>query len=1019
MPLMNVCVYGLGGYQLEAFFAEESGRRTQPLMAASAADLRFGLVAGAKSFGSWGWGWPVLLERCSCQREPCVHLSPSLPTGTSQPYQNIDEFLVSEHYVAQVDIAAEELASFLPSRSAAPGGECAPKACGAVDVPCRLVILESAFFRASLAAESKISATPGTVIAGVDQRHSMPSILRVRSAARAGAAGGTHVQWCGMLDVRPTTACYEAGAMAAPSSGLTTPSAATGPADSSESKTETQDSALLAATVHFTSTGEQFAFLHNLPALPMRPLLYGLEYASATASPVSPLTLSEPADAAGVPAADIPPFCACGQGGCEGATAGEPGPLLALTFYANDPRLPYDQAAWEAGLPENVRETVRHRKRDGKEPSPITTVFQVTAVRPIPVEGSCWCPSSLPMPAPLEQQLREVKKKRSTNAPTTSPGAGASSLSLSPASPASSEAALSTASATHHHSHRESSRIQLRNAPSAPAGFLEKGWCVRPLRPVKPVLPDMSNMDDHGHPPLDSNRTQEVWTCLLNLRELEEFGVEVTIEVPYVVEGNLLHLKGTTVIFSGMLQSSTSGTVLLPVFCPAPESATSTELTSLWVKLYVQYLLVFPLSECAVRGSLEVVRSCDTYSRLTVPTLIGHRGLGRTYTRSSAVCGAAPLTMKCNENTVTAFQAAYNRGCAMVEFDVMLSSDRVPVVIHDPVIELLALKRHDACTPSGQLEHAPVRVEVHKLSLSQLRDLHAQCCKTLGRIFPLKDMLAHHWEGLVRWTAAQRARLTGGAVAPEPPRRQQHELVIGSALMRGEDFPDGVPSLRQVLENTPPKLRFNLEVKYPFQPRWDSNLFLQSDAFEVNGFVDAILRLVFEFAKSGREITFSSFDPNICMALALKQSRYDVFFLSDTKELRDLKDYRSFYVEGAIQFVEAQHLAGISMNAGTLLSAEDEAALEHIPEAPIYGRGARGPVAADFFSAGVNRSYDAASVPSFFGSYGRAMVAEMHRRHMRVWTWGGMNSYLYFAYAQAAKMRVDGVIGDRMPVFSS
>ncbi|KPI87000.1 hypothetical protein ABL78_3911 [Leptomonas seymouri] len=1020
-PLMNVCVYGLSARHLETFFAAECARLSQPLVATCAADLRFGLVGGAKAFGSWGLSWPVVLERCPCQREPCVHLLSSHPAGTPPPHEDIGKPLASEHYMAQVDISDEELASFQNSSSypsaAAVGAYNNNKHHNSFEFPCRLVILEHAFFDVSCVTASHISITPGTVIAGVDQQHSKPSLLRVMAVAPGKLESPTgfdtaRVRWCGVLDVRPTMACHE-GSVAPP-----LPNSAVG---ISQSKVGADEAAAsTATTVLFTSTGEQFAFLHTLSDLPPQPPVHRRERtASASVSSVFPVVLpgpannSDPAAAAAGGAEETPNLCGCG-----GTVASHSSPLLALTFYANNPRLPYDQALWEAGLVDDMRETLRYRKRDGKEPVPITTVFYVTSVRPIPVEGSCWCPSSLPIPAPLEQELREVRRKRSTNVAPASGGASTSSLPASSSSCIFPEAAPSTSCASYHRSCREGSR----RAPSITAQTtsersLEKRWCVRPLRPAKPVLPDMNNMDDHGHAPLNSNRTQEAWTCVLNLRELEEFGIEVTITVPYVVEGAVLHLKGTTVIFSGMLQSSTSGTLLLPVFCPAPGGTVSTEMTSLWVKLYVQYLLIFPLDGCATRSPLEVVRSSETFDRLTVSTLIGHRGLGKTYTRSHAIGGAAPLVVKCNENTVTAFQAAHSRGCAMVELDVMLSSDRVPVVIHDPVIELLALKRDAACTPWGQHEHVPVRAAVHKLTMSQLRDLHAQCCKTLGRVFPLKDMLAHHWEGLVRWASTEKAKSPGnGAIPCASPQHQGS--AIGSALMRGEDLPDGVPSLRHVLEQTPPSLRFNLEVKYPFQPRWDSNLFLQSDAFEVNGFVDAILRIVFEFAGDGREITFSSFDPNICLALALKQSRYDVFFLSDTKELRDLKDYRSFHIEGAIQFAKAHHLAGVSMNAGTLLSAEDEAVLEQIPEAPIYGNAERGPTPADFFRADLNTSYDATSVPSFFGSFGRAMVAEIHRRHMKVWSWGGANSHLYFTYVQAAKMRVDGVIGDRIPVFS-
>lgn len=991
---MNVCVYGLSSELLERFFLRECARRAQPLVASSAAELRFGLVAGGASMGAWGRTWPVALERCRCQQEPCVHVPWALGQGTA----------ATAHYVAQVRLTPQEAADLQQWQDAG--------------MPCRLVVLEEAFFRAVPAPESRLCATPGTVIAGVDQRHTAPSRLRVAPAAESAALGAAHagcgvaaVQWLAVLDVRPSTPTPPP------------PPCEAAPAVSAD---PCLDATTLAAAVVFASTGEQFAMLHNLPALPARPAVPVLATPSGGATPIpetvllsaaKPAALSDGAEAAAAVEESIPPFCECDAADLDKVAIGTPGPLLSLTFYANDPSHPYDQSAWQADLTARQSEVVTRRMRETADGVPSTTVCHVTDVRPIAVEGSSWCPSHLPTPAPLEQQLREVRAKR---APAASAAAVSTGTASPPGSPASSMSTASSFQPGRHHTHRDSTRRSaIRKTPTQPsAGFLSKGWCVRPLQTVKPVLPQTGNVDSTGSTPLVSRRSQHAWTCLLNLRELEEFGIEVTVKVPYVVDGTVLNLQGNTVLFSDMLHASTSGTLLVPVFCPAPADAPP-GVTPLWLKLYVQYLLVFPLGERAQPGGpLEHVRSVETYAQLTVPTLIGHRGLGKTYTRSPAVCGAAPLVLKCNENTIASFQAAHARRCAMIEFDVMLSADRVPVVIHDPLIELMALKREGVRTSSGRPEYTTVRAEVHKLNWSQLRDLHAQCCKTLGRVFPIKDLFMHHWESLVWWARNKvpASRLNGSA----PLRDELAGSVrsVESALMRAEDFPYGVPSLREVLEQTPPALGFNLEVKYPFQPRSDSNLFLQSDAFEVNGFVDAILRVIADFAGDGRSITFSSFDPNICLALALKQSRYDVFFLSDTLELRDLKDYRSFYVEGAIQFAASQHLAGISMNACTLLSPQDEAALPAIPETALRGTAARGPVTAELFPAH-DASLAPPTVSASFGAYGRALVAEMHHRGLKVWTWGSMNNRLYFAYVQAAMMRVDGVIGDRMPVFAA
>ncbi|XQJ31722.1 hypothetical protein NXY56_007847 [Leishmania guyanensis] len=988
MTLMNVCVYGLSSRMLEAFFVRECARSAHPLVASSASELRFGLVAAGESMGAWGMAWPVALEWCQCQRTPCINV----PYLSYHPHHCEGGRQSSvEHYVAQVRFTSQEMNRLRDQQSDAEH----------LSMPCRLVILEEAFLRASCAPESSICVAPGTVIAGVDQRYSQPSSLCITPFEPKKnvlmECDGEAPQWLAVLDVRQ---CHHGSDIedGDPLGCIGRNGAATAP-------------------VCFGSTGEQFAFLYNLPALPRRTFAPVLKTVS---SGMNFLASEEDADVrVGSPNGSIPPFCECLPDSGKRAAADTPGPLLSLTFYANDPTQPFDQAAWESRLTSHQSEVMRRRMRETTDGVPSTTVCHVTDVRPVPVEGSCWCRSHLPMPVPSKRQLRQVHMKRVAAAASGNVDQGNYSTASPPGSSTSSVSTISSPHSGCYHSHVESSRRSARDGETRPsAGFLAKGWCVRPLQTIKPVLPLTGLADSSGRAPLMAARTQHAWTCLLNLHELEEFAIEVTVKVPYVADGTVLSLQGNTVLFSGMLHSSTSGTVLLPVYCPAPAGAPE-GVASLWMKLYVQYLLTFPLEGCGQRGPLEIVRSLESLAWLTVSTLIGHRGLGKTYTRSSSPRRGAPLVIKCSENTIPSFQAAHARKCNMIEFDVMLSEDRVPVVIHDPLIELMALKREGVRACPDKAEYTSVRAAVHRLNYTRLRGLHVQCCKPLDRVFATKDLLVQHWDTLIAWARnCQPKLLKGSSSSQNSVCNCSSVRTVESSVMRMEDFPNGVPSLREVLEQTPPSLSFNIEVKYPFQPLVDSNLFLQSDAFEVNGFVDEILRVVFEFSDDGRNIVFSSFDPNVCLALALKQSRYDVFFLSDTREMRDLKDYRSFYVEGAIQFAAAQHLAGVSMNAGTLLSPEDEVVLPNIPEVPLHGSAERGPVIADLFHAD-DPQHAPPTVPPSFGAYGRAMIAEMHHRNLKVWTWGDMNSYLYFAYVQATKMRVDGVIGDRMPVLPS
>lgn len=236
-----------------------------------------------------------------------------------------------------------------------------------------------------------------------------------------------------------------------------------------------------------------------------------------------------------------------------------------------------------------------------------------------------------------------------------------------------------------------------------------------------------------------------------------------------------------------------------------------------------------------------------------------------------------------------------------------------------------------------------------------------------------------------------------------------------------------IPTLREVFEQTPETLRLILEVKFPIQPVADAALYLQTDHFEVNEFVTAILDVVFEYCapsrQPNRDVMFCSFEPDVCVALVLKQSRFHVVFLSDTEELWDLKDYRSFGVETAIQFAAAQNFAGVSICATTLLqddvkrSIPKEADLrswtQHIGE--ISGQ--RVPT---LTSETVLQDLEAIAsrCSTIDANKGTAIVNCAHRHGLKVWTWGDWNSDPHFALIQAQTMQVDAVISDNVPLWS-
>lgn len=82
-------------------------------------------------------------------------------------------------------------------------------------------------------------------------------------------------------------------------------------------------------------------------------------------------------------------------------------------------------------------------------------------------------------------------------------------------------------------------------------------------------------------------------------------------------------------------------------------------------------------------------------------------------------------------------------------------------------------------------------------------------------------------------------------------------------------------------------------------------------AVEINLFVDTILDMVDRLGGK-RSITFSSFSPEICILLSIKQPKYPVLFISKAGSV-PTGDIRAGSLQQAMHFVKRWRLAGIVM----------------------------------------------------------------------------------------------------------
>lgn len=272
------------------------------------------------------------------------------------------------------------------------------------------------------------------------------------------------------------------------------------------------------------------------------------------------------------------------------------------------------------------------------------------------------------------------------------------------------------------------------------------------------------------------------------------------------------------------------------------------------------YLIVKPVPSLSMDMSITYARYWNhKWKGLDV----GHRGSGTSFKANDALI---------RENTITSLKNAAEHGADMVEFDVQLSKDLVPVVYHDFMI-YVSLKSKNIMQ-----EHDYLALPMRELTLEQLKNLKVY----------------HTAEGQSR---AQRS-------------------FHNEDLQEHQPF----PQLADVLEALDPHVGFNIEVKWS-QRLQDGTMEEEFEhVVDRNLYVDCILDVVFRKAGK-RRIVFSCFDSDICTMLRFKQNRYPVMFLTlgQTEKYKKYLDPRGNRIETAVFNSVAMELLGIVAHTEDLL----------------------------------------------------------------------------------------------------
>ncbi|XP_073836582.1 glycerophosphocholine phosphodiesterase GPCPD1 [Musca autumnalis] len=284
-------------------------------------------------------------------------------------------------------------------------------------------------------------------------------------------------------------------------------------------------------------------------------------------------------------------------------------------------------------------------------------------------------------------------------------------------------------------------------------------------------------------------------------------------------------------------------------------------------RLKLPYLVVKPFSEV---GILDFRTTYAHYWPKSWPILdVGHRGNGKSYI-------ANPPEER--ENTVASFLKAYNVFADMVELDVHLTSDGVPVIYHD--FGLRTAPHGKQVTDIAQLEYVLIKDVTY-----------AKLCGL--RVFAIinneiKEYPSHNSEPVV-----------------------EHRIF---------------PRLVDVLQALPKTLGIDVEIKWPQRKKCGGVEAEQT--LDKNFFVDRVLETIIHKG-CGRPLIFSSFDADICTMLRFKQNIFPVMFLSmgETKKWEPFLDLRTRTFQQALNNAQAFELAGTAPHAEDFIDNENAAAM--------------------------------------------------------------------------------------------
>lgn len=276
------------------------------------------------------------------------------------------------------------------------------------------------------------------------------------------------------------------------------------------------------------------------------------------------------------------------------------------------------------------------------------------------------------------------------------------------------------------------------------------------------------------------------------------------------------------------------------------------------------YVIVKPM-EPSYRLNLEKTFQCYWNSK-NQGFYCGHRGCGQSFWLQNNIL---------RENCLKSFNLAIEHGADMIEFDVQLTKDLIPIVYHDT--ELRVSNNFDLDLRENDILHLPLtQTEIDALKSSLVKLDNELSVVALGQL-----------------TMEQLARVK----VYEPSQMQSGNAGCVRDAASNRPF----LTLKQVLSKINAKIGFVIDIKWP-----------QAGDFDKNQYIDLILSVVLKQAGS-RRIMFASNHADICSMVRLKQNLYPVM-LESKLDFEEMCMDPVKTISSEVYFAHAMELWGIDLN---------------------------------------------------------------------------------------------------------